>query len=99
MIQNFLLILTNFTIFHFTGQDPSLIFQGGILVDLSFSTIGKSGDKMELLDEKKKKDVKRVINDQFCSLGLNTQGDACTIQNLDFKVTRELALEVIEAYS
>ena len=53
----------------------------------------------KVADDILKKDVKRVINDQFCSLGLGTQGDACTIQNLDFKVTRELVLEVIKAYS
>ena len=51
-----------------------------------FAPIGRNGDKMDLMDEKKKKDIKKVLHDQFCDLEIEVQGNTCSIQNLKYRV-------------
>ena len=41
---------------------------------------------MDPLDETKRKDVKRVLHDQFCDLEIEGQGNTCSIQNLKYRV-------------
>ena len=56
----------------FTGQNNTLIFQGGVIL--------KNGDQKE-------ESIKEVLNDQFCGLDIESQGNnTCTIQNLQFTV-------------
>ena len=63
-----------------------LIFHGGVLVDVVDATMGKNRNTMDPLDEKKRKDVKRVLHDQFCDLDIKGQGNTCSIQNLKYRV-------------
>ena len=74
----------------FTDQDHSLIFQGGVFVDASILTYGKNGKKLDQLDDKKKKDIENVLNDEFCSADFKVQAESntCSIQNLEFRVKK-----------
>ena len=63
-----------------------LIFHGGVLVDVVDATTGKNRNTMDPLDETKRKDVKRVLHDQFCDLDIEGQGNTCSIQNLKYRV-------------
>ena len=67
-------------------QAMPLIFHGGVLVDVVDATMGKNRNTMDPLDEKKRKDVKRVLHDQFCDLDIKGQGNTCSIQNLKYRV-------------
>ena len=46
---------------------------------------------MDQLDDNKKKDIENVLNDEFCSLDVESQAHSkiCSIQNLDFRVQKE----------
>ena len=70
--------------FLFEGKVESLIFQGGVFVDISFTTLGRNGVSLDQLDDKRKKDVENVLNDEFCSL--ESQENSCNIQSLEFRV-------------
>ena len=73
--------------FLFEGKAESLIFQGGVFVDISFTTVGRNGVSVDQLDDKRKKDVENVLNDEFCSL--ESQENSCNIQNLEFRVKED----------
>ena len=62
-----------------------------MFVDLSFPSIERNGNKIDQLDENKKKDIENVLNDEFCSLDVESQAQSkiCSIQNLDFRVQKE----------
>ena len=85
-------IISNWLIFHsfFTGQDDTLIFQGGVFVDASIVTVGRNGKKLDQLDDKNKKDIENVLNDEFCSADFKVQAksNTCSIQNLEFRVKK-----------
>ena len=72
----------------FTGHVKSSIFEGGVYIDMSFTTLGRNGSKIVQLDSKKKKDIEDVLNDEFCSLDVDAkaQGTTCSLQNLEFRV-------------
>ena len=65
-----------------------LLFQGGVLVDLSFTSTGSMRKKMDVLDNKKKKNVEKVLTEQFCNLNAEPGGKSCTIQILAYRVTQ-----------
>ena len=85
-------IISNWLIFHsfFTGQDDTLIFQGGVFVDASIVTVRRNGKKLDQLDDKNKKDIENVLYDEFCSADFKVQAksNTCTIQNLEFRVKK-----------
>ena len=62
-------------------------------MDLSFPSIERHGNKMDQLDENKKKDIENVLNEEFCSLDveLQAQSKICSIQNLDFRVQKRIS--------
>ena len=62
-------------------------------MDLSFPSIGRNGNKMDQLDDNKKKDIENVLNDEFCSLDVESQAQSktCSIQNLDFRVQKRIS--------
>ena len=68
-----------------------MIFQGGVFVDASFTTLGRNGYTFDQLDDKMKKNIENVLNDEFCSLDVQAkgQGNPCMIQNLEFGVRKE----------
>ena len=68
------------------GQDKPLLFQGGVLVDLSFTSTGSMGKKMDVLDNKKKKNVEKVLTEQFCDLNVEPSGKSCKLQILAYRV-------------
>ena len=78
------MILTYFHIC-FIGDTKSLIFQGGVSVDVSF--ISLDTNETDQLDNKKKKDILIVLHEEFCSLDDKTkaQDDTCSIQNLELR--------------
>ena len=41
---------------------------------------------MDPLDEKQVKDVEKILTDQFCGSNIESEDNACKIQNLKFKV-------------
>ena len=67
----------------FKGKVKSLVFQGGVFVDVSLTTLDKNGYKLDQLDKKTKKDIESILNDKFCSLNVNdkSQDNLCMIQN------------------
>ena len=73
--------------FLFEGKLESLIFQGGVFVDISFTTLGRNGVSVDHLDDKQKKEVENVLNDEFCSL--ESQENICSIQSLEFRVKED----------
>ena len=77
--------------FVFKGLDKSSIFEGGIFVDLSFTSIERNGNKINQLDDKKKKDIENVLIDEFCSLDVKSQAESntCSVQNLEFRVHKD----------
>ena len=62
-------------------------------MDLSFPSIERHGNKMDQLDDNKKKDIENVLNDEFCSLDVESQAQSkiCSIQNLDFRVQKRIS--------
>ena len=68
---------------HFKGKVKSLVFQGGVFVDVSLTTLDRNGHKIDQLDKKTKKDIESILNDKFCSLNVNdkSQDNLCMIQN------------------
>ena len=78
-------------ILSFKGCDQSSIFEGGVFVDLGFPSIKRNGNTIDQLDENKKKDIENVLNDEFCSLDVESQAQSkiCSIQNLEFRVQKE----------
>ena len=79
------MILTYFRI-SFIGNAKSLIFQGGVFVDVSFTTLDTN--ETDQLDKGKKKDILTVLLEEFCSLDdrAKAQDDTCSIQNLELRV-------------
>ena len=65
-----------------------------MFVDLSFPSIERNGNKIDQLDENKKKDIENVLNDEFCSLDIESQAQSntCSIQTFEFRVKRGLVL-------
>ena len=45
---------------------------------------------MDQLDDEKEREIRNLLNDEFCSLdiGAQAQGETCTVQNLEFRVKR-----------
>ena len=62
---------------------------------MSFTTAETNRNQMDQLDNEKKKVIENVLNDEFCSLDIEsqTQGEPCMIQNLKFRVKRVLVVE------
>ena len=85
--QNFLLVST--IIISFTEHVKSSIFEGGVFVDATFTSVGRNGNSQ--LDDKTKQNIKDVLNDEFCSLDIKSQAqeNTCTIQNLKFRVKKK----------
>ena len=85
--------IDKFIFFSFEGHDLPSIFEGGVFVDLSFPSIGRNGNKMDQLDDNKKKDIENVLNDEFCNLDVESQAQSkiCSIQNLDFRVQKRIS--------
>ena len=69
----------------------SLVFQGGVFVDVSLTTLDRNGYKLDQLDKKTKKDIESILNDKFCDLNVNdnSQDNICKIQNLRYRVKKE----------
>ena len=84
-IQKFPLILTIFFI------DKSSIFEGGVFVDVSFTTVERNMNRMDQLDDEKEREIQNLLNDEFCNLdiGAQAQGETCTVQNLEFRVKKD----------
>ena len=78
--------------YSFTGDVKSLIFEGGVFVDVSFAPLRRNGYNQ--LDYQKKKDIENVLIDEFCSLDVKAQPEdnSCAIQNLKFRVKKEYQL-------
>ena len=92
--RKLLFILTYFLSFFSKGQDETLIFQGGLSVDLSLTSAGRSTENLDVLDEKRKSDIKNVLDDQFCDLGSETQENTCSVQNLEFRVKERIRCRI-----
>ena len=62
-----------------------------MFVDLGFTSIERNGNKIDQLDEKKKKDVENVLIDEFCSFDVESQAQSstCSVQNLEFRVHKD----------
>ena len=90
-LKSIISIKTDKFILSFKGYDHSSIFEGGVFVDLGFPSIERNGNEIDQLDENKKKDIENVLNDEFCSLDVESQAQSkiCSIQNLDFRVQKE----------
>ena len=75
-----------------------MIFQGGVYVDVRFTTSGRNENTMNELDMKRKADIENILNDEFCSLDekAQVQGNICMIQSLEFKVKRGLVVEYFQ---
>ena len=71
------------TYFHisFLGNAKSLIFQGGVFVDVSFPTLDTN--ETDQLDN-----ILSVLHEEFCNLDdrAKAQDDTCSIQNLELRV-------------
>ena len=69
----------------------SLVFQGGVFVDVSLTTLDRNGYMLDQLDKKTKKDIESILNDKFCNLNVNdnSQDNICKIQNLRYRVKKE----------
>ena len=75
----------------FKGKVKSLVFQGGVFVDVSLTKLDRNGYELDQLDKKTKKDIESILNDKFCNLNVNdnSQNNICMIQNLRFRVKKE----------
>ena len=75
----------------FKGKVKSLVFQGGVFVDVSLTTLDRNGYMLDQLDKKTKKDIESILNDKFCNLNVNdnSQDNICKIQNLRYRVKKE----------
>ena len=93
-IQKITIYIDLFLILFSKGQDETLIFQGGLSVDLSLTSAGRSTENLDLLDEKRKSDIKNVLDDQFCDLGSETQENTCSVQNLEFRVKERIRCRI-----
>ena len=73
-----------------------MVFQGGVFVDTSFTKLGRNGNKMDQLDDEKKRDIENVLNEEFCSLDVKGQANenTCMVQNLEFRVKRGLVVDI-----
>ena len=84
--------MTDFYFYFFTGlEDKPLLFQGGVLVDLIFNSTEISSKKTSALDNKKKKDIEKVLRDQFCNLDAKPDDNNCAIQTLGYRVTKRIS--------
>ena len=70
-----------------SGKIESSIFEGGVFVDISFTTLGKTGNNQ--LDNNRKKDIENVLNEEFCSLNAHSQDNSCFVQSLEFLVKKD----------
>ena len=83
------------TIF-FSFKDKSSIYEAGILVDVGFTTVETNRNQKDQLDNKKKQVIESVLNEEFCSLDIESlsQGETCKIQNLKYRVKKVLVVEL-----
>ena len=65
---------------------------------MSLTSAGRSAENLDVLDEKRKSDIKNVLDDQFCDLGSETQENTCSVQNLEFRVRREFVVEFYKSF-
>ena len=76
------------------GHVQSLIFQGGVAVDVIFTSLGSNETEMDQFDDKKKKEIFDVLNEEFCSFDDKalTGSNTCSVQNLELRVKKALVV-------
>ena len=58
-----------------------------MLVDLSVGTT------KDLLNDKTKRDIEKVLSNEFCNSDVGPQGNTCSIQNLKYRVKSGISCE------
>ena len=48
-------------------------------------------NRMDQLDDEKEKEIRNLLNYEFCNLDIEdqAQGETCTVQNLEFRVKKD----------
>ena len=75
-----------------------MIFEGSVLIDLSLTTSVRNDKSLGLLDDKKKKVVEAVLNNEFCNIDVDPQASSCTLQNLEYKVKSRISCGILQKH-